>query len=122
MYKKLLKYVQVIQSHFDVFVFENYRELGAALPSAETQNSMFGETANHHHVLFHPPLMNHPTHDQHSQMRLGSSFLSLLLYRNNIFYSFLCFIFAYIHIKVPFKDLFSNKVFIIAEEMKLNGL
>jgi len=50
-----------------------FRELGATLPTAEPQNSMFGETANHHHVLFHPPLMNHPTHDQHSQMRLGSS-------------------------------------------------
>lgn len=58
---------------FYSFCFCSNRELGAALPTADTQNSMFGETANHHHVLFHPPLMNHPTHDQHSQMRLGSS-------------------------------------------------
>ncbi len=48
-----------------------FRDLGATLPPADTQNGMFGDTSNHHHVLFHPPLMNHPTHDHNSQMRLG---------------------------------------------------
>ncbi|XP_021946818.1 zinc finger protein ZIC 1 isoform X2 [Folsomia candida] len=47
------------------------RDLGATLPPVDTQNAMFGDTPNHHHVLFHPPLMNHPTHDHNSQMRLG---------------------------------------------------
>lgn len=65
----------ILNLRFKIWYHLNFRDLGGALPTPEGQNGVFGDTSNHHHVLFHPPLINHPTHDHHNpQMRLGNTY------------------------------------------------